>query len=313
MATFAVNASDDTVKALSELMDGMAQEGEKKADTLQRIFRIAAQNADGETLKHSGVDVSALDAAQENIRAMFVAAVTGREQIVENCNAKIAEIRDKKDALETDLRAKITAAEEAKAQAEQEAADASKTAAQAISDAKAARDAAEANAALAAEKDKTILALTDKLTAAEAKAEGYDALTKAKADADTQITALQAQISTDQKEHERILTDEKKAAERALNDAHKDTDVQLRELRAQMDRAVSDAKKDAALAQEKAIAEAVSAAQDEAQAKIQEIRDRMQDELRQADKENAKLQAKIDLQAEQIKDLMQRLSTNTKE
>lgn len=145
------------------------------------------------------------------------------------------------------------------------------------------------------------------------KVEGYDALTKAKADADTQITALQAQISADQKEHERILTDEKKAAEQALNDAHKDTDVQLRELRAQMDRAVSDAKKDAALAQEKAIAEAVSAAQDEAQAKIQEIRDRMQDELRQADKENAKLQAKIDLQAEQIKDLMQRLSANTKE
>lgn len=297
MATFAVNASDDTVKALSELMDGMAQEGEKKADTLQRIFRIASQNADGEVLKHSGVDVSALDAAQENIRSMFVTAVTGREQIVENCNMKIAEIRDKKDALETDLRAKITAAEESKVQAEQAANNAAKAAAQAISDAKAARDTAEANAALAAEKDKTILALTDKLTAAEAKADGYDALIKAKADADAQIAALQAQLSTEQKEHERILNDEKKSADRALSDAQKDAETKIRELQAKMDRAISDAKKDAALAQEKAIVEAAK-----------EIREHMQEEIRQADKENAKLQAKLDIQLDQIKELQNRIS-----
>ncbi len=301
MATFAVNASDDTVKALSELMENMAQDGEKKADTLQRIFRIAADQADGETLKQNGVDVSALDAAQENIRAMFVAAVTGREQIVENCNAKIAEIRDKKDALETELRAKIAAAEEAKTRAEQDAANSAKVAEQAVKDAKAARDAAEANAALAAEKDKTILALTDKLTAAEAKAEGYDALTKAKADADAKITALQTQISADQKEHDRILAD-----------TQKDAETQQRELQAQIDWAVSDAKKDAALAQEKAIAEAVNTAQNEAQQKMQEIRDHMQNELRQADKENARLQVKIDMQTEQINSLMQRLSDNQK-
>lgn len=301
MATFAVNASDDTVKTLSELMETMAQDGEKKADTLQRIFRIAADQADGETLKQNGVDVSALDAAQENIRAMFIAAVTGREQITENCNAKIAEIREKKDALETELRAKIAAAEEAKARAELDASNSSKAAEQAARDAKAARDAAEANAALAAEKDKTILSLSDKLTVAESKAGGYDELVAAKADAEAQIAALQAQISADQKEHDRILAD-----------TQKDAETQQRELQAQIDWAVSDAKKDAALAQEKAIAEAVSTAQNEAQQKMQEIRDHMQAELRQADKENARLQAKIDMQTEQINSLMQRLSDSKK-
>ena len=37
MATFAVSASDDTVKSLSEIMDNLAHDGEKKADTLLQI------------------------------------------------------------------------------------------------------------------------------------------------------------------------------------------------------------------------------------------------------------------------------------
>jgi len=308
MATFAVNASDEMVRRLSELMDSMSREGEKKADTLQRIFRIAVENADGDTLKSNGVDVSALDAAQENIRAMFVAAVTGREQIEENCNQRIAEIRDKKDALETDLRAKITVAEEARLQAEKDASEAAKTAAQAVNDAKAAKDSAETNSALAKEKDKTILSLTDKLTAAEAKAEGYDELVMAKQKADGEIAVLKAQISTEQKEHARVLAEEKKASERALKDAIKDAEVRIRELKAQMDRAVSDTQKDAALEQEQAVAKAVGAAQAEAQAKMQKIQEQAQIEIRKIDRENARLSARI----EQMQDLIKELNDQLK-
>ncbi len=271
MSTFAVNASDETIAKLSGIMDIFAQEGEKKADTLQRIFAIASKHVDGETMQAGGVDVAALDASLENIRAMFVAAVSGREQIVENCNARIAEIRDRKDRLEADLQAKITAAEEARAQAEKKEKAAAQAEAQALKEAEAAKKAAETNAALAAEKDRTILTLTKKQ------------------DADAPIASLTAQIKAQKENYERIIADEKKASERALNDARKDAETQVRELQAQMDRAVSDVQKDAALAQEKAVADAV-----------REIRDKAQEDLRTADRENARLQAKVELLTEQI-------------
>ena len=304
MATFAVNASDETVKALSEIMESMTIDGEKKADTLQRIFDIAAKYADGETLKSGGVDVSALDAALDHIRSAFVTAVTGKEQIIADCAAKIADIKTKKDQLETDLRAKIAIAEDAKAQAEQVAVEAQKAADQALKEADTARESAETNAALAAEKDKTILSLTDKLTAAEAKAGGYDDLVQAKADAEAQIASLTTNIEVQKKEHERILNEEKESAQRALTEAHKDSETQLRELKAQMDRAVSDTQKDAALAQEKAVSEAV-----------QQVSEKAQADLRQADKENSRLQAKMELLTEQIAALqaqIDKLSKNDK-
>ena len=278
MSTFAVNASDETIAKLTGIMDIFAQEGEKKADTLQRIFAIASKHVDGETMQAGGVDVAALDASLENIRAMFVAAVSGREQILENCNARIAEIRDRKDRLEADLQAKITAAEEARAQAEKKEKAAAQAEAQALKEAEAAKKAAETNAALAetnaalaAEKDRTILTLTKKQ------------------DADAPIASLTAQIKAQKENYERIIADEKKASERALNDARKDAETQVRELQAQMDRAVSDVQKDAALAQEKAVADAV-----------REIRDKAQEDLRTADRENARLQAKVELLTEQI-------------
>lgn len=279
------------------------ENGWNQAEGFDNVMRQVELNKAKTATPGRAVEIESFEKSVKDIMAAYLNSI----EINNNAEARIREqfatALDSKDKTISDLQKKMAELQDAKTTAEQTSASAAQAAAQAIKDEEAAREQADTATKLAAEKDKTILALTDKLTSAEEKAKGYDALTKAKADADAQITALQAQISADQKEHERVLSDEKKAAERALNDAHKDADVQLRELRAQMDRAVSDAKKDAALAQEKAIAEAVSAAQDEAQAKIQEIRDRMQDELRQTDKENAKLQAKIEALEARINEL----------
>ena len=79
---------------------------------------------------------------------------------------------------------------------------------------------------------------------------------------------------------------EKEASKRALAAAEKDHSAAIRELHAQMDRKISDAEKDAALAVANAVA-----------AKEREITGL----LREAEKENARLQTRIEILEEQLR------------
>lgn len=246
MANFAVSASDEIIAHGRELMAQMAQPGEKQGDTLERMFRIVAEHKDGETMKQAGVDVQALDASLSNIRNMFLAAATSKEQIVAIKDNMIAEVKNLKDQMEKDLREKLAAADTEKKAAEEQAEAVAKTAALAIKDAQAAKEQAETANRLVSEKDLTIATLADKLSAAEAKIKGYDDLMQKEAAAQDKI----------------------------------------RELQTQVERITSDAQKDTALAVANAVAE-----------KEREF----VTQLRTADKENAKLQARIEILEEQLR------------
>lgn len=245
MANFAVSASDEIIAHGRELMAQMAQPGEKQGDTLERMFRIVAEHKDGETMKQAGVDVQALDASLSNIRNMFLAAATSKEQIVAIKDNMIAEVKNLKDQMEKDLREKLAAADTEKKAAEEQAEAAAKAAALAIKDAQAAKEQAETANRLVSEKDRTIATLADKLSAAEAKIKGYDDLMQKEAAAQDKI----------------------------------------RELQTQVERITSDAQKDTALAVANAVAE-----------KEREFAT----QLRAADKENARLQARIEILEEQL-------------
>lgn len=245
MANFAVSASDEIIAHGRELMAQMAQPGEKQGDTLERMFRIVAEHKDGETMKQAGVDVQALDASLSNIRNMFLAAATSKEQIVAIKDNMIAEVKNLKDQMEKDLREKLAAADTEKKAAEEQAEAAAKAAALAIKDAQAAKEQAETANRLVSEKDLTIATLADKLSAAEAKIKGYDDLMQKEAAAQDKI----------------------------------------RELQTQVERITSDAQKDTALAVANAVAE-----------KEHEFAT----QLRAADKENARLQARIEILEEQL-------------
>ena len=245
MANFAVSASDEIIAHGRELMAQMAQPGEKQGDTLERMFRIVAEHKDGETMKQAGVDVQALDASLSNIRNMFLAAATSKEQIVAIKDNMIAEVKNLKDQMEKDLREKLAAADTEKKAAEEQAEATAKAAALAIKDAQAATEQAETANRLVSEKDLTIATLADKLSAAEAKIKGYDDLMQKEAAAQDKI----------------------------------------RELQTQVERITSDAQKDTALAVANAVAE-----------KEHEFAT----QLRAADKENARLQARIEILEEQL-------------
>jgi len=253
MANFAVNANDEVITKGRELLERLARPGEKQGDVLGRIFDIVEQQEEGETMRQSGIDVQALDSSLANIRTMFLATVTGKEQIITEKDGKIAEIKELKNKMEKDLRDKLDAADAEKKAAAEQAEAAAKAAAQAIKDAQAAKEQAETANRLVSEKDRTIATLADKLSAAEAKIEGYDALVQKEAEAREKIKELYWDIEAGRADHERKI---------------------------------SDTKKDAALAVANAVAE-----------KEREL----SAQLRAADKENARLQARVEILEEQIR------------
>lgn len=253
MANFAVSANEDVITQGRNLLERLAQPGEKQGDVLGRIFDIVEQQEQGETMRQSGIDVQALDSSLANIRTMFLAAATGKEQIVAEKDNKIAEIKALKDKMEKDLRDKLESAEAEKKTAVEQAESAAEVTAQALKDAQAAKGQADTANSLVAEKDRTIATLADKLSAAEAKIDGYDALRQKEAEAQETIKELR----------------------RALADAEKD-----------QERRISDAEKDAALAVANAVA-----------AKEREITGL----LREAEKENARLQAHVEILKEQLR------------
>lgn len=283
---FAVNANDEVISKGKRLLEKMAKPGEKQGDVLGRIFDLVTERLDGETLTQGGVDVQALDSSLSNIRNMFLAAVTGKEQIIASKDDKISEVKSLKDQMERDLREKLDTAKSEKDAAVEQAGAAALAAAQAVKEAQAAKEQAETANRLVAEKDRTIATLADKLSATEAKIAGYDDLMRKESESNDQIKDLLRTLETEKNNYERQLQAEKDAAERALVDAGKDRDAAIRELQAQMDWKISEAKKDAALATATAVAE-----------KERE----MTALLRSADKENAKLQARIELLEERIR------------
>lgn len=288
MANFAVAASEEIINQGNALLERLAQPGEKKADTLGRLFDMVANEIDGQTMRQGGIDIQALDASLANIRNMFLASVSGKEQIVTEKDAKIAEVKALKDQLEADLREQLTAAKTEKEQAEKVSEAAAKEAAQAVKDAEAAKEQAETANNLALEKDKTISTLADKLAAAEEKASGYDDLKAEKEN-------LQGKC----KDLERQLESGKQAADQALRDAEKEAERKIATITAEYERKLADAardlkdmEKDAAYALEKAVS-----------AKEREMEKLLSDQLRQADRENARLLAKIETLEAKIEEM----------
>ena len=278
MSNFAVAASDEVIRKGNELLEKVAGPGDKKADALDRVFDMAYSLLDDETMKHGGVDVEALDASLASIRSQYLALVDGREQIIAKKDALLREEKDARAKQEAELRNRIEEADSAQKTAEKAAQDASETAERAVREAAAAKDQASSSARLAEEKDNRIHTLEGLLAAAEKKASDCETLQKDKSNAEAKIQVLTLQIRDLQKEHDQ-----------QIRDLNKDRETQIRELSTEMDRRVSDARKAALLAQEKALA-----------AQERELNAGFQEQLREADKTTSRLQVIIEGLQEQL-------------
>ena len=144
-----------------------------------------------------------------------------------------------KDKTIADLQARLESAEAAQKASESTVAAALQSAAQADKDATQAKEQAETAQALVAEKNRTIVTLTEKLKAAEDKADGYDTL---KTDAEQAKSALKeeqkahaADVKALHAEMDQCVKDTEKDAEIARLTAQNEADKQIAGLQARVE------------------------------------------------------------------------------
>ena len=147
---------------------------------------------------------------------------TAEERIQEQFKSSL----ESKDKAIADLQMKSEELRLSKEYTESRYREATATAEQAQKDAKASKEQAETASKLAAEKDKTVATLADKLAISEEKAAGYDNLLAEKTNLETTLAKVTSEYET-----------------------------KVADLEIKMERSLSDAKKDAALAMANAVME----------------------------------------------------------
>ena len=194
MANFAIAADENVIARGNKLIEELQEPGEKKGVTLNRLFDLVSTHLQEDQLKRSGVDTEALDASITNIRNLFTAALSGKEEIRTEYERRMAELRERNEELETNYKVKLGKLVSEKEEALRQYNDLKEL----QETAEAARRAAEEQAAsavnLAKEKDKTNIMLMEKLRAAEQKAESYDALEEEARSLKQEVSSLQFKI-----------------------------------------------------------------------------------------------------------------------
>lgn len=194
MANFAIAADENVIARGNKLIEELQEPGEKKGVTLNRLFDLVSTHLQEDQLKRSGVDIEALDASITNIRNLFTAALSGKEEIRAEYERRMAELRERNEELETNYKVRLGKLVSEKEEALRQYNDLKELQETAETARRAAEEQAASAVNLAKEKDKMNIMLMEKLRAAEQKAESYDALEEEAHSLKQEVSSLQFKI-----------------------------------------------------------------------------------------------------------------------
>lgn len=194
MANFAIAADENVIARGNKLIEELQEPGEKKGVTLNRLFDLVSTHLQENQLKRSGVDTEALDASITNIRNLFTAALSGKEEIRTEYERRMAELRERNEELEKNYKVKLGKLSSEKEDALRKYNDLKELQETAETARKAAEEQAASAVNLAKEKDKTNIMLMEKLRDAEQKAGNYDTLEKEATSLTQRVSDLQLKI-----------------------------------------------------------------------------------------------------------------------
>lgn len=194
MANFAIAADENVIARGNKLIEELQEPGEKKGVTLNRLFDLVSTHLQENQLKRSGVDTEALDASITNIRNLFTAALSGKEEIRTEYERRMAELRERNEELEKSYKVKLGKLSSEKEDALRKYNDLKELQETAETARKAAEEQAASAVNLAKEKDKTNIMLMEKLRDAEQKAGNYDTLEKEATSLTQRVSDLQLKI-----------------------------------------------------------------------------------------------------------------------
>ena len=165
MANFAIAADENVIARGNKLIEELQEPGEKKGVTLNRLFDLVSTHLQEDQLKRSGVDTEALDASITNIRNLFTAALSGKEEIRTEYERRMAELRERNEELEKNYKIQLGKLITEKEEALRKYNDLKELQETAESARKAAEEQTASAVNLAKEKDKTNIMLMEKLRA----------------------------------------------------------------------------------------------------------------------------------------------------
>ena len=194
MANFAIAADENVISRGNKLIEELQEPGEKKGVTLNRLFDLVSTHLQEDQLKRSGVDTEALDASITNIRNLFTAALSGKEEIRTEYERRMAELRERTEELEKNYKIQLGKLTSEKEEALRKYNDLKELQETAETARKAAEEQSASAVNLAKEKDKTNIMLMEKLRMAEQKAESYDLLEEEAISLKQQVSDLQFKI-----------------------------------------------------------------------------------------------------------------------
>ncbi len=264
------------------------ENGWNQAEGFNSLITMVELNKAKSAAPGRAIEIESFEKLTKDIMAAYLNSI----EINTNAEARIREqfamSLDTKDRTISDLQSKMAELQEAKTTAEQKALSAAQSAAQAIKDAETAKEQADTATKLADSRANIITSLSEKLNVAESKSNKYDSLKESEEQKQREINKLQDEISSNKANYDREKDELKKEHDREINDLNKDHETLIKELKNDLERKVSEIQKDADLALEKAVSK-----------KERE----MMGQIRAAEKENAKLQAKIEILEARINEL----------
>lgn len=219
MANFAIAADENVIARGNKLIEELQEPGEKKGVTLNRLFDLVSTHLQEDQLKRSGVDTEALDASITNIRNLFTAALSGKEEIRAEYERRIAELRESNEESEKNYKIQLGKLASEKEDALRKYTDLKELQETAETARKAAAEQAASAVNLVKEKEKTNIMLTEKLRDAEQKAGNYDTLEKENASLKQKVSDLQFKI----KDYEKNELLHIKEIEQLKKEAHKNS------------------------------------------------------------------------------------------
>ena len=219
MANFAIAADENVIARGNKLIEELQEPGEKKGVTLNRLFDLVSTHLQEDQLKRSGVDTEALDASITNIRNLFTAALSGKEEIRAEYERRIAELRESNEESEKNYKIQLGKLASEKEDALRKYTDLKELQETAETARKAAEEQAASAVNLVKEKEKTNIMLTEKFRDAEQKAGNYDTLEKENASLKQKVSDLQFKI----KDYEKNELLHIKEIEQLKKEAHKNS------------------------------------------------------------------------------------------
>ena len=219
MANFAIAADENVIARGNKLIEELQEPGEKKGVTLNRLFDLVSTHLQEDQLKRSGVDTEALDASITNIRNLFTAALSGKEEIRAEYERRMAELRERNEELEKNYKIQLGKLASEKEDALRKYTDLKELQETAETARKAAEEQAASAVNLVKEKEKTNIMLTEKLRDAEQKAGNCDTLEKENASLKQKVSDLQFKI----KDYEKNELLHIKEIEQLKKEAHKNS------------------------------------------------------------------------------------------